>query len=68
MTTTFSIPSVETDRLFLRAHADDLPRMTAFFETERSHMVGGPKDEIGSSICWSAVSATGLCVATACGT
>lgn len=49
MTTTFSIPSVETDRLILRApHADDLPRMTAFFATERSHMVGGPKDEMGS--------------------
>lgn len=49
MSTTFSIPSVETDRLILRApHADDLPRLTAFFTTERSHMVGGPKDEIGS--------------------
>ena len=28
MTTTFSIPTLETDRLILRApHADDLPRM-----------------------------------------
>lgn len=44
-----NIPTVETDRLILRApHADDLPRMTSFFETERSHMVGGPLDAMGS--------------------
>jgi ribosomal-protein-alanine N-acetyltransferase len=49
MTTSFTIPSVETERLILRApHADDLPRMTAFFATPRSHMVGGPKDALGS--------------------
>ncbi|WP_171130622.1 MULTISPECIES: GNAT family N-acetyltransferase [unclassified Ruegeria] len=48
--TSFTIPSIETNRLILRApHQDDLPAMTAFFATERSHMVGGPKDEIG---CW----------------
>ena len=42
-----SIPTLETDRLILRApHADDLPRLTAFYATERSHMVGGPRDEL----------------------
>ena len=47
--TTFTIPTVETERLILRApHLDDLPAMTAFFATERSHMVGGPKNEFGS--------------------
>ncbi len=47
--TSFTIPTVETDRLILRApHQDDLPAMTAFFKTERSYMVGGPKDELGS--------------------
>ncbi len=51
--TSFTIPTVETDRLILRApHLDDLPAMTAFFATERSHMVGGPKDELGS---WSSL-------------
>ncbi len=47
--TSFTIPTVETERLILRApHQDDLPAMTAFFKTERSYMVGGPKDELGS--------------------
>jgi ribosomal-protein-alanine N-acetyltransferase len=47
--TSFNIPTVETERLILRApHQDDLPAMTAFFKTERSYMVGGPKDELGS--------------------
>ena len=42
-----SIPTLETERLILRApHADDLPRLTAFYATERSHMVGGPRDEL----------------------
>ncbi|WP_299666862.1 GNAT family N-acetyltransferase [uncultured Ruegeria sp.] len=51
--TSFTIPTVETDRLILRApHLDDLPAMTAFFSTGRSHMVGGPKDELGS---WSSL-------------
>jgi RimJ/RimL family protein N-acetyltransferase len=45
----FTIPSLETDRLILRApRIADLPHLTAFFETERSHMVGGPKDTMGS--------------------
>ncbi len=52
--TTFAIPTVETDRLILRApHLDDLPAMIAFYASERSHMVGGPKDELGS---WSSLS------------
>ncbi|NOD36344.1 MULTISPECIES: GNAT family N-acetyltransferase [unclassified Ruegeria] len=47
--TSFTIPTIETERLILRApHLDDLPAMTAFFATKRSHMVGGPKDELGS--------------------
>lgn len=50
MSLSFTIPSVETARLILRApHADDLPRMTDFFASERSHMVGGPKDPME---CW----------------
>lgn len=50
MSLSFTIPSLETERLILRApHADDLPRMTAFFATDRSHMVGGPKD---ATECW----------------
>ena len=49
MTSSFTIPSVETARLILRApQAEDLPGLTAFFATKRSHMVGGPKDELGS--------------------
>ncbi|WP_170342733.1 GNAT family N-acetyltransferase [Ruegeria arenilitoris] len=48
--TTFAIPTLETERLILRApHLDDLPAMTAFYATERSHMVGGPRDAAG---CW----------------
>lgn len=47
--TSFTIPEFETDRLILRApHLDDLPAMTAFYATERSHMVGGPRDALGS--------------------
>lgn len=47
--TSFTIPTVETERLILRApHLDDLPAMTAFFATERSHMVGGPRNEMDS--------------------
>ncbi|WP_377193121.1 GNAT family N-acetyltransferase [Ruegeria meonggei] len=48
--TSYIIPTVETERLILRApHLDDLPAMTAFFETERSHLVGGPKTAME---CW----------------
>lgn len=40
------IPVLETDRLRLRAaKLDDLPALTAFFQTDRSANVGGPHDE-----------------------
>lgn len=42
--TTFTIPTLETDRLFLRALCqDDFEAEAAFFETEASRFVGGPK-------------------------
>lgn len=41
--TTITIPTLETERLFLRAlRAEDVEDEKAFFQTERSHMVGGP--------------------------
>ncbi|WP_299355044.1 GNAT family N-acetyltransferase [uncultured Shimia sp.] len=43
--TSFAIPTVETDRLILRApKLSDLPRMEAFFASKRSAYVGGPRD------------------------
>lgn len=40
------IPVIETERLRLRApKMDDLAPLCAFYQTERSHMVGGPMDE-----------------------
>lgn len=43
---THAIPTLETDRLILRApQMSDLPRLTTFFASTRSHMVGGPRDE-----------------------
>lgn len=43
------IPVLDTQRLTLRAPKKaDLATLTAFFETERSHMVGGPVDAIGT--------------------
>jgi RimJ/RimL family protein N-acetyltransferase len=39
------IPVLDTQRLTLRApDKKDLPTLTAFYETERSHMVGGPRN------------------------
>lgn len=39
------IPVLDTQRLTLRApKKSDLPTLTAFYATERSHMVGGPRD------------------------
>lgn len=39
------IPVLDTQRLTLRApKKSDLPTLTAFFETERSHFVGGPRN------------------------
>lgn len=41
--TTITIPTLETERLFLRAmREDDVAEEVAFFQTERSRMVGGP--------------------------
>lgn len=43
--TSLHIPTVETERLRLRAPLlDDLPTLTDFYQTERSHLVGGPMD------------------------
>lgn len=43
------IPVLDTPRLTLRApRASDLSTMVAFFETPRSHFVGGPTDEVGA--------------------
>lgn len=45
------IPTVETDRLILRApKLDDLPAVTAFFASAQSHTVGGPRDDLGSAM------------------
>lgn len=42
---TDQIPVLDTSRLTLRAPGRrDLATLTAFFETERSHIVGGPAD------------------------
>lgn len=41
--TTITIPTLESERLFLRAlREDDFEAEAAFFQTERSRMVGGP--------------------------
>ena len=46
---TDQIPVLDTPRLTLRApKLSDLPTLTAFYATERSHMVGGPQDETGA--------------------
>ncbi|MEW9918379.1 GNAT family N-acetyltransferase [Marimonas sp. MJW-29] len=43
------IPVLDTQRLTLRApKKSDLPTLTAFYATERSQMVGGPRDADGS--------------------
>jgi RimJ/RimL family protein N-acetyltransferase len=44
--TQYTIPELMTERLRLRAPSlADLPRVTAFYASERSHIVGGPLDE-----------------------
>ena len=44
------IPVIETERLTLRAiRESDLDALTAFYEGERSHFVGGPLDR---ARCW----------------
>ncbi|QUJ75796.1 GNAT family N-acetyltransferase [Sulfitobacter albidus] len=50
MTAAHNIPTVETDRLILRAPAlADLPALTEFFASERSRFVGGPRDAFAAS-------------------
>lgn len=50
----FEIPSVETDRLILRAPLEsDLDALEAFNKTERSHLIGGPLDRAN---CWRVIS------------
>ena len=42
MTATFSIPTIETERLVLRQpKADDIPALTEFYVSERSRYAGG---------------------------
>lgn len=44
MTVTFQIPVLETERLILRAHREsDIASEVAFYQTEASKFVGGPK-------------------------
>ena len=46
---TDQIPVLDTPRLTLRApKMADLPTLTAFYATQRSHMVGGPQDAKGA--------------------
>ncbi len=46
---TDQIPVLDTQRLTLRApRKSDLGTLAAFYETERSHMVGGPRDALQS--------------------
>ena len=47
---TVNIPTIETDRLILRAPLEsDLDALETFYASERSHRVGGPLDRVG---CW----------------
>jgi len=51
--TTFEIPTLETERLIMRAfHLTDIEEEKAFFASERSRFVGGPIEE---SQVWRAV-------------
>ncbi|KPA23274.1 hypothetical protein shim_04690 [Shimia sp. SK013] len=48
--TSVTIPTVETDRLILRAHrVEDLPEMAAFFAGPRAKFIGGTMTE---GECW----------------
>lgn len=41
----YDVPQLETERLILRAHREsDIAEEIAFYQTEQSHFVGGPKD------------------------
>lgn len=63
----FEIPTVETERLILRAAQEsDLDALAVFNQSERSHLIGGPLDRAG---CWKVISnVIGPCVASGCGT
>ncbi|MEP0990894.1 MAG: GNAT family N-acetyltransferase [Tateyamaria sp.] len=51
--TSFTIPTVETENLILRAHrTEDLPAVVEFFASERAESVGGQMDE---GDCWRAM-------------
>ncbi len=51
--TTFTIPTLETERMFLRAmREDDIEAEIAFFQTDRSKSVGGP---LAAAQVWRAV-------------
>ncbi|MEM9579171.1 MAG: GNAT family N-acetyltransferase [Pseudomonadota bacterium] len=53
---TAHIPQIETDRLILRAPAlSDLDHLEAFYQTERSHWVGGP---LTRNQCWRVIAGT----------
>lgn len=44
--TTFTIPTLQTERLILRAHKlEDIEHEVEFFKSDRSHHVGGPLGE-----------------------
>ncbi|EDZ44541.1 MAG: GNAT family N-acetyltransferase [Planktotalea sp.] len=55
MTTfTVTIPTIETERLILRAPLEnDIDALESFYATERSHLVGGPLDRPN---CWRLIS------------
>lgn len=50
----FDIPTIETERLILRAPLEsDLDALEVFNQSERSHMIGGPLDRAN---CWRVIS------------
>ncbi|WP_439142924.1 GNAT family N-acetyltransferase [Planktotalea sp.] len=50
----FEIPTIETDRLILRAPLEsDLDALEVFNQSERSHLIGGPQDRAS---CWRIIS------------
>ena len=50
----FDIPTIETERLILRAPLEsDLDALEDFNQSERSHLIGGPLDRAN---CWRVIS------------
>ena len=50
----FDIPTIETERLILRAPLEsDLDALEVFNQSERSHLIGGPLDRAN---CWRVIS------------